>query len=102
MRWWVVLGVLIAAPAAAQQDCVIGSHKRENGQCGAYVLNMCQRALVCTIYVDGYTAQGTKLTDTRPVTLQHQGSTTVFIDGVTRCGTFDVQCSPAGAPQRRR
>jgi hypothetical protein len=97
-----VLLALFAAPAMAQQDCVIGSHKRENGQCGAYVLNMCQRALVCTIYVDGFTAQGAKLSESRPVTLQHQGSTTVFVEGVARCGNFDVQCSPAGNQQRRR
>jgi hypothetical protein len=90
------------APAAwAQQDCVTGIHLFQGGSCTATVVNSCGKPLNCTIYVEGYTAGGAKVSDSKGIALPIGGSLAHAVSGVARCGDFDLQCNPAATPRRR-
>ena len=89
------------APALAQQDCVTGIHQFQGGQCTVTFVNTCGKPLNCTLYVEGITARGDKLSDSKGFALPSGGSVAHSVGGVARCGTFDVQCNPAATPRRR-
>jgi len=96
-----MLLLLLASPAAAQQDCAVGAHQFKDGACTFTLVNTCNRALYCTLLVEGVTARGDRISDSRSFALSAGGSQSISVGGVARCGSFDAQCNPAGRPQRR-
>ena len=101
MRMLALLLCLLALPAVAQQDCAVGAHQFKDGACTFTLVNTCQRALNCTLYVEGLTARGDKLSDSLGVALPPGSSQSISIGGVARCGNYDAQCNNAAAPRRR-
>ena len=89
------------APALAQQDCVTGIHQFQGGQCTVTFVNTCGKPLNCTGYVEGISAAGQKVSDSKPMTLPSGGSVALSVAGVARCGTFDLQCNQSSTPRRR-
>jgi hypothetical protein len=92
---------LIALPASAQQDCAVGAHQFKDGACTMTLVNTCGRPLNCTLFVEGVTARGDRLSDSRGVAVPPGSSQSLSVGGVARCGTFDAQCSNAGQQRRR-
>lgn len=91
---------LFAFPAAAQ-DCAVGAHQFKDGACTFILVNTCNRPLNCTLLVEGVTARGDRISDSKGFGLPTGASQSISVGGVARCGTFDAQCSNAQAPGRR-
>jgi hypothetical protein len=102
MKRLALLLAFVSLPAAAQQDCAVGAHQFKDGACTMTMVNTCGRPLNCTLLVEGVTARGDRISDSRGVAIPAGGSQSISVMGVARCGTFDAQCSPAGGQQRRR
>ena len=101
MKRLVLLLALIASPVAAQQDCAVGAHQFKDGACTMTLVNTCGRPLTCTLYVEGLTASGAKLSDSRGMSVAANASVSISVAGVARCAGFDAQCSNAAPPRRR-
>jgi hypothetical protein len=101
MKRIALLVLLIVSPAAAQQDCAVGAHQFKDGACTMTLVNTCGRPLNCTLYVEGVTANGAKLSDSRGLSVAANGSISISVSGVARCGNFDAQCNNATQPRRR-
>ena len=101
MKRLALLLCLVALPVSAQQDCAVGAHQFKDGACTMTLVNTCGRPLNCTLFVEGVTARGDKISDSRGVGISAGGSQSISIGGVARCGAFDAQCSNAGLQRRR-
>jgi len=100
MRSLALLFSLLALPAVAQ-DCAVGAHRFKDGACTFTLVNTCNRPLNCTLAVEGVTARGDRISDSKGFALPAGASQSISVGGVARCGTFDAQCSNAAAPRRR-
>jgi hypothetical protein len=89
----------LAFPASAQ-DCAVGAHQFKDGTCTFTLVNTCNRPLNCTLLVEGVTARGDRISDSKGFALPAGASQSISVGGVARCGNFDAQCSNAARPRR--
>ena len=64
---------LLPLPVLAQQDCVTGIHQFQGGQCTVTFVNTCGKPLNCTAYVEGISAAGQKVSDSKAIVLPSGG-----------------------------